>query len=134
MARTAKRLGAEPVIVYRRSRAQMPAHDFEIDEALEEGVVVNWLRTIGAKGHQRRPTILQVNNIYGLLLAIESGLGIGALPDYMVGRNNNLQRILPDVHGPVFDTFFVYPEELRKSKRITIFREFLEEKAREWQF
>jgi NADPH-dependent glutamate synthase beta subunit-like oxidoreductase len=46
VARTAKRLGAEPVIVYRRSREQMPAHDFEIDEALEEGVVVNWLRTI----------------------------------------------------------------------------------------
>jgi len=46
VARTARRLGAEPVIVYRRSRAQMPAHDFEIDEALEEGVVVNWLRTI----------------------------------------------------------------------------------------
>jgi len=46
VARTAKRLGAEPVIVYRRTREQMPAHDFEIDEALEEGVVVNWLRTI----------------------------------------------------------------------------------------
>jgi len=46
VARTARRLGAEPVIVYRRSREQMPAHDFEIDEALEEGVVVNWLHTI----------------------------------------------------------------------------------------
>jgi NADPH-dependent glutamate synthase beta subunit-like oxidoreductase len=46
VARTARRLGAEPVIVYRRTREQMPAHDFEIDEALEEGVVVNWLRTI----------------------------------------------------------------------------------------
>lgn len=46
VARTAKRLGAEPVIVYRRSRAQMPAHDFEMDEAIEEGIVVNWLRTI----------------------------------------------------------------------------------------
>ncbi len=47
VARTAKRLGAdEAVIVYRRTRAQMPAHDFEIDEAIEEGVVVNWLRTI----------------------------------------------------------------------------------------
>ena len=46
-ARTAKRLGAdEAVIVYRRTREQMPAHDFEVDEALEEGVVVNWLRTI----------------------------------------------------------------------------------------
>ncbi len=47
VARTAKRLGAEEaVIVYRRTREQMPAHDFEVDEALEEGVVVNWLRTI----------------------------------------------------------------------------------------
>ncbi len=46
VARTAKRLGAEPVIVYRRTREQMPAHDFEIEEALEEGVVVNWLSTI----------------------------------------------------------------------------------------
>jgi NADPH-dependent glutamate synthase beta subunit-like oxidoreductase len=52
VARTAKRLGAEPVIVYRRGREQMPAHDFEIDEALEEGVVVNWLRTITAADEQ----------------------------------------------------------------------------------
>ena len=47
VARTAKRLGAEEaVIVYRRTREQMPAHDFEVDEALEEGVVLNWLQTI----------------------------------------------------------------------------------------
>ncbi len=52
VARTAKRLGAEPVIVYRRSRSQMPAHDFEIDEALEEGIVVNWLRTITESDQQ----------------------------------------------------------------------------------
>ena len=52
VARTAKRLGAEPVIVYRRTREQMPAHDFEIDEALEEGVVVNWLRTITESDEQ----------------------------------------------------------------------------------
>lgn len=47
MARTAKRLGAqEAIIVYRRTREQMPAHDFEMEEALEEGVIVNWLSTI----------------------------------------------------------------------------------------
>lgn len=47
VARTAKRLGAEEaMIVYRRTREQMPAHDFEVDEALEEGVVLNWLSTI----------------------------------------------------------------------------------------
>ncbi|MDX8394171.1 MAG: NAD(P)-binding protein [Mariprofundales bacterium] len=46
-ARTAKRLGAEEaVIIYRRDRANMAAHDFEATEAMEEGVKINWLRTI----------------------------------------------------------------------------------------
>ena len=47
VARSAKRLGAaESVIVYRRTRAKMPAHDFEMEEALQEGVMVKWLSTI----------------------------------------------------------------------------------------
>ena len=45
-ARTARRLGADPVIIYRRTREQMPAHDFEANEAIEEGVIIHWLRTI----------------------------------------------------------------------------------------
>src|SRR5439155_14344332 len=47
VARTAKRLGAtEAIIVYRRNREKMPAHDFEIEEALQEGVLIKWLSTI----------------------------------------------------------------------------------------
>ncbi|MCC2111307.1 MAG: FAD-dependent oxidoreductase, partial [Hyphomicrobiales bacterium] len=47
VARTAKRLGAEEaMIVYRRTREQMPAHEFEAAEAEEEGVLIHWLRTI----------------------------------------------------------------------------------------
>jgi len=47
VARTAKRLGAtEAIIVYRRTRDRMPAHDFELEEALEEGVMMKWLSTI----------------------------------------------------------------------------------------
>jgi 2-oxoacid:acceptor oxidoreductase delta subunit (pyruvate/2-ketoisovalerate family) len=46
-ARTAKRLGAEEaIIVYRRTRERMPAHDFEVEEALDEGVLMKWLSTI----------------------------------------------------------------------------------------
>ncbi|MBT4837570.1 MAG: NAD(P)-binding protein [Methylococcales bacterium] len=46
-ARTAKRLGVdEALIIYRRDREHMPAHDAEADEAIEEGVKINWLRTI----------------------------------------------------------------------------------------
>jgi len=46
VARTAKRMGAEPLIVYRRTREKMPAHDFEVEEALQEGIMVKWLSTI----------------------------------------------------------------------------------------
>ena len=45
-ARVALRLGHEPLIIYRRDRAHMPAHEFEADEAIEEGVRIHWLRTI----------------------------------------------------------------------------------------
>ena len=60
VARTAKRLGAsEAIIVYRRTREKMPAHDFEVEEALEEGVMIKWLSTIkqageGARSRSRR--------------------------------------------------------------------------------
>jgi NADPH-dependent glutamate synthase beta subunit-like oxidoreductase len=51
VARTAKRLGAEEaIIVYRRTREKMPAHDFELEEALQEGVLVKWLSTIKHAG------------------------------------------------------------------------------------
>src|SRR5215471_5962261 len=47
VARTAKRLGAtESIVVYRRTRERMPAHDFEVEEALQEGVMIKWLSTI----------------------------------------------------------------------------------------
>ncbi len=47
VARTAKRLGAsEAIIVYRRTREKMPAHDFEVEEALQEGILIKWLSTI----------------------------------------------------------------------------------------
>jgi NADPH-dependent glutamate synthase beta subunit-like oxidoreductase len=46
-ARTARRLGAaEAVVVYRRTRDRMPAHDIEVEEALEEGIKMRWLSTV----------------------------------------------------------------------------------------
>ncbi|MFA6313968.1 MAG: NAD(P)-binding protein [Sterolibacterium sp.] len=51
VARTAKRLGAEEsIIVYRRTREKMPAHDFEVEDALKEGVSIKWLSTITEAG------------------------------------------------------------------------------------
>lgn len=52
VARTVKRLGREAVIVYRRTRDMMPAHDFEVEEALQEGIAFNWLSTIKDMGEE----------------------------------------------------------------------------------
>ena len=95
---------------------------------------VNWLIAAGTADPASRRPVLRVNNIYGLLLAVESGVGIGAIPDYMVRGNNRITRILPDLEGPTFDTYFVYPEELRNSLRIEVFRDFLIRKVAEWHF
>jgi len=58
VARTAKRLGAtDAIIVYRRTREKMPAHDFEVEDALEEGVMVKWLSTIKQSGDRGALTI-----------------------------------------------------------------------------
>jgi len=54
-ARSARRLGAEPLIIYRRTRREMPAHDFELEEALEEGVSVHWLGTIAGMSGFHHP-------------------------------------------------------------------------------
>jgi DNA-binding transcriptional LysR family regulator len=95
---------------------------------------VNWLETIGRGPRSPRQPILTVNNIYGLLKAAESGIGIAALPDYMAADNPALVRVLPDVEGPRFETYFVYPEEMRHSKRVALFRDFLLGEARKWAY
>jgi DNA-binding transcriptional LysR family regulator len=66
-----------------------------------------------------------INSTHAVLLAIRSGLGIGTLPDFIVAENPDLVRILPDLKGPKVDAYFVYPEELRNSKRVAVFRDFL---------
>jgi len=58
VARTAKRLGAEEaIIVYRRTREKMPAHDFEVQEALDEGIMIKWLTTIKEASGERSFTV-----------------------------------------------------------------------------
>ena len=85
---------------------------------------LNWLLELGQSKKERRAA-LKVNNIYGIFRAVRSGLGIGALPDYMSRDAKNLIRVLPEIDGPSFSTYFTYPEELKQSKRIGVFRDFL---------
>ncbi|PZX17756.1 DNA-binding transcriptional LysR family regulator [Palleronia aestuarii] len=76
------------------------------------------------------PSTLTVNNYFGVLQGVLNGLGIGVLPDYVIADFPRMVRVLPDLESAKIPVFLAYPEELRSSKRIAAFRDFvLEELA-----
>ena len=95
---------------------------------------VNWLSEIGRKPGHARPAALCVNNIIAMGKAIEQGIGLGALPDYFTADNDKLVRVLQETPGPNYEVYLCYPENLRGSKRVAVFRDFLVSQAREWQY
>ena len=96
---------------------------------------LSWLERFGrAPGEPPRESAFRINSIYGLRRAVEAGLGIGVLPDYIVGDDSKLIRLQLAEEGPAIDNYFVYPEEMRNSKRIAVFRDFVVSKARQWKF
>jgi len=72
-------------------------------------------------------SLLTVNNYFGVLQTVLAGLGIGVLPDYVVEDFPHLVRVLPEVQSNEVPVFLAYPEELRQSKRIAAFRDFVTE-------
>jgi len=72
---------------------------------------------------------LKVNNYFGVLQAVIQNLGIGVLPDYLTTDFPDLVRVLPDVDSTEVPVFLAYPEELRHSKRISAFRDFVTEEV-----
>ena len=93
----------------------------------------DWLIAISGDPGADGRIVLEANNIYCMREAVESGLGIAALPDYVVWGSQRLQRVLPEYQGPPFDAFFTYAEELRYSKRIGVFRDFLLDEVAKWR-
>jgi DNA-binding transcriptional LysR family regulator len=94
---------------------------------------VNWIMRVGGID-ESQSSVLAVNNFFGILQAVESGAGIAALPDYMAKDRPHLLRLLPDLEAPAVPAYFVYPEELRNSKRISVLRDFLLETLASEQF
>jgi len=70
---------------------------------------------------------LTVNNYFGILQAVLNNLGIGALPDYLVEDFPALVRVLPDFESGEVPVFLAFPEELRQSKRVSVFRDFVQD-------
>ncbi len=73
------------------------------------------------------PPLLTINNYFGVLQGTLNNLGIGVLPDYLTQDFPDLVRVLPEVESIEVPVFLAYPEELRHSKRIAAFRDFVQE-------
>ena len=72
-------------------------------------------------------SLLTVNNYFGVLQGVLHNLGIGVLPDYVTQDFPQLVRVLPDTESADVPVFLAYPEELRQSKRVAAFRDFVQE-------
>ena len=94
---------------------------------------IDWILKVGREGSKRRPKF-RVNSIYGMSLAVETGAGLASLPDYMVAEKPNLVRVLPNLEGPSYQTYFVYTEAFKNDRRLEVFRDFLFNEAKDWHF
>ena len=94
----------------------------------------DWALKLGTKDSKKRKPCMKVNSVYGLLLAVQSGVGLAALPDYIALNVPNIIKVLPDTEGPLTETHFVYPQSLKNVAKIKAFRNFLFSKVSEWKF
>ena len=95
---------------------------------------VNWLfetpqaRTMGLS------PFFRVNSLLAMRTMVKQGMGIASLPDYLMHRTRHVGRVLPDVSGPEIHAYYLYPMELKNSKRVAVFRNFITQKIAESNF
>ena len=94
----------------------------------------DWALKLGSKDGKKRKAVMKVNSVYGLLLAVKSGVGLAALPDYLTHSVSNIVKVLPNIEGPKTEAHFVYPQSLKNVARVQAFRNFLYSKISEWEF
>ncbi len=95
---------------------------------------MNWLEVTGRPDNDPRIPVLKVNNLVAIKRAVQTGVGVAMLPDYIIAKDSGLVQILTDLEDkvPTFDTYFVYPSELKNTARIKVFRDFLVANAETW--
>ena len=95
---------------------------------------VNWLFALAENKSFKLAPSFRVNSLLAMRTALKQGMGIAALPDYLMHRTRHVSRVLPEVAGPVTEAWYVYPVELKNSKRIAVFRNFITQKIAESNF
>ena len=93
----------------------------------------DWALKLGNIDNKKRKSIMKVNSVMGLLLAVESGVGLAALPDYLVFQSQNVIKVLPKLEGPITEAHFVYPQSLKNVARVQVFKNFLYSKIGDWK-
>lgn len=83
---------------------------------------------------RQRKTIYASTSLTTILHAVEGGMGIATLPDYMTLHSPNLQKVLPEIDENSFETYLLYPQEIANTKRIQLLQEFLYDCANEWHY
>ncbi len=96
----------------------------QASESAQVGAGAKLVRDLMAEG---MASVLNVNNYFGVLQAALHDLGVGVLPDYITDDFPDLVRVLPEIESGEVPVFLAYPEELRQSKRIHAFRDFVEQ-------
>jgi DNA-binding transcriptional LysR family regulator len=96
---------------------------------------ISWLENVGHDGRAQRIPAFRANSVVAIKYAIRAGIGIGMIPDYMIEDDTDLVQVLnkAGVELPSLPVLFVYPEELKSSKKVQVLRDFLVSKGRQWR-
>ncbi|MDX2258725.1 MAG: LysR family transcriptional regulator [Hyphomicrobiaceae bacterium] len=90
---------------------------------------ITFIETVGLEGGKSREPHFRVNSVVAMKYAIRSGIGIGMLPEYLVEGESDLVPVLSQIIAPKLNLYYVYPEELKGSKKVQVLRDFLLSKA-----
>lgn len=119
--------------------ADLDQHELIVYGGGKEAPLKNfdWILQVGRNAGGSRQPALRVNNVYGMYRAVKSGLGIAALPRYIVEDDGGLEELFLDSESNTFDGFdgfdayIVYAEDMRGSKRVQALRDFLVQEVRD---
>ena len=99
----------------------------------QEKIKIGLLVPMTGENKEIGESIIKVNSVSGLLYGVESGVGLAALPEYLVSSSSNIIKVLPKVEGPITEAHFVYPQSLKNTARVQAFRNFLFSKIGDWK-
>lgn len=94
---------------------------------------IRWIESAGRNGKEPRVPAFSANSVLAMKYAIRAGVGVGMIPDYLTEDEPDLVPVLTEVETPSMPILYVYPEELKTSKKVQVLRDFLVSKAKAWK-